>query len=67
VFSTLELTFCNTQPRARYFTFVLDHRRQTTETTFNFVKRYTDDDVFLDYKDLGESRGLVFAPMVLFL
>lgn len=51
------------------FLFLLgtDQNRHTTERALNFVKRYDQDVILLDYAELGEGLHPMLAPMVMFV
>lgn len=44
-----------------------DGSRHTTERALNFVKRYDQDVIVLDYTELGEGLHPMLAPMVMFV
>ncbi len=44
-----------------------DESRHTTERTIDFVKKFSDDYIVFDYKDLNVDLHPMLAPMVLFV
>ncbi|MCY1712889.1 fructoselysine 6-phosphate deglycase [Caproiciproducens galactitolivorans] len=44
-----------------------DESRHTTERTINFVKKFTENYIVFDYKDLNVDLHPMLAPMVLFV
>jgi fructoselysine 6-phosphate deglycase len=51
------------------FIFLLgtDNSRHTTERAINFVKRYADDYIIIDHKEIGQGLHPALAPFTLFV